>query len=137
MKTPLVFLALLTFCSIVTAQEAAPTPQQLHLLVAKVEDQGILADRMEPHENSTVQDMRLMGSPLLSGQVPAGVSSKGLAAAMEPVWRPSGVLVFVKGNFPGIAQGDKKTVTAIRQGACKIHSATDGETRTIPLYQAQ
>jgi hypothetical protein len=119
------------------AQDASPTPQQLHLLVVKVDEKGVLADKMEPHENSTVRRMRATGSPLAGGMIPAGVDPAGLACAMEPVWRPSGTLVFVKGEFPGIAEGDQKVVKAIRNGAGKITSQKDGEVRTIALYEMQ
>ncbi len=116
------------------AQEAAPTPQELHLVVMKVEDQGVLADKMEPEENPTVRRMKATGNPLASGVVPAGVNRAGLAAAMEPIWRPSGILVFVKGAFQGIAEGDRKVVMATRKGACKITSQKTGEVHTIPFF---
>ncbi len=133
----LTIVVLLNFAGMsLQAQEASPTPQQLHLLVVKVEEQGVMADQMEPHENPTVRHMKATGNPLASGVVPAGVNRAGLASAMEPIWRPSGILVFVKGAFQGIAEGDRKVVMATRKGACKITSQKDGETHTIPLYLA-
>lgn len=137
-KAILTLVVLLAFLTpSLNAQEASGKPEELHLLVAKVEERGILADAMRPQENETVTIMKITGNPLASGMVPAGVSSKGLAAAMELVWKPSGKLVFVKGNFSGSAEGDIKVVKAVRQGSCKIHSQSDGEERTIALYQAE
>jgi hypothetical protein len=139
---PLALLAMALFIQLslpLNAQETSPTPnlsQELHLLIAKVEDRGVLCDQMEPEENPTVRHMKAIGSPLAGGMVPAGVSSKGLASAMEPIWHPSGRLIFVKGNFPGIAEGDRQTVKAIRIGVCKITSQTDGEVRQIALWEA-
>ena len=131
----LTLVALLSFAGMsLQAQEASPTPEQLHLLVVKVEEQGVMADKMEPHENSTARAMKATGNPMASGMIPAGVSRAGLAAALEPVWKPSGALVFVKGSFPGIAEGDRKVVTATRRGACKITSKTTGEAHTIPFF---
>lgn len=120
-----------------TSPDPSPAPKELHLLVVKVDEKGVLADQMDPHENSTVRRMRSVGSPLAGGMVPAGVSSSGLADAMEPVWKPSGKMIYVKGNFPGIAEGDRKVVKAVRTGVCKITSQTDGEVKTIALWEIQ
>lgn len=134
MKSHLIILTLLFLCCTGSAQEASPTPQQIHLLVVKVEEQGVMADKMEPHENATARHLKATGSPLTSGMIPAGVSRAGLAEALEPVWKPSGRLVFVKGEFPGIAEGDRKVVKATRQGSCRITSQKTGESHTIPLF---
>lgn len=131
-----VFLIAITSQGALSAQETTEG-QELHLLVVKVQKEGVLADRLEPHENATARHLKVTGSPLASGMIPANVSREGLGEALEPVWRPSGVLVFVKGSFPGIAEGDRKTVTAARTGSCTIRSKKDGDSHTIALYQMQ
>lgn len=112
-----------------------PAPEELHLFVVKVDQKGVLADKMEPHENATARRMKITGNPLASGMLPAGVSREGLGAALEPDWKISHTLIFVKGEFPGIAEGDRKVVKAIRNGSCKITSQKDGEVKNIALWE--
>jgi len=138
-KAILVLVILFTTHRSLMAQESAPSPQptqeELHLLVVKVDEKGVLADKMEPHENATARRMKATGNPLASGMLPPGVNRAALGAALEPDWRISGTLIFVKGEFPGIAEGDRKVVKAVRKGSCKITSQKDGEVKTIALYE--
>lgn len=112
---------------------AQDEPQELHLLVASVLPQGIIADKMEPHESSTAASMNAQG--MGSGITPADVNREAMARLLEPEWRPSGVLVFVRGDFPGVAEGDRPVVRAERHGAVKITAKSDGEERTVALWE--